>query len=249
MANATQYRTVGFSQLVLNDSPRPDGRLVASIRQHGILEDLLVREWRGKYKVIAGNRRARAVERILEEEDWHEDALPIPIKIIPPALCLAAQVATNNLGKKNPLADLDAILSISDRLLKKGKSEKEIQTYISKELGLTAATQRQRLRLKGIPDSVREAIIEGRCAPTTAIVFMTLPAATRKKLLKKLSVEGGKLTANDVRDAQRTGRVEALDNLHLWDRMEEPIPAPAQTKVVEEFIQPIPKEITDAPSD
>lgn len=215
----TDYTTLVFTDLILNDSPRPDGRLVASIRQHGILEDLLVREYRGKYKVIAGNRRARAVERILEEDNLPADALKIPCKVIPLALCLAAQVATNNLGKKNPLADCDAILSITKKMTEKGKSQREIELYIGKELGLTVGMQRKRLRLAGLPPEVRLAIIEGRCAVGTAEAFMSLPARTRNKLLKaKLSNEEGRLTAGDIREARQVGRVAIVES--LWERVE-----------------------------
>jgi ParB family chromosome partitioning protein len=215
------YRLIPLGDLKLGDGPLPDGHLVASVRQHGIFEDILVRPWRDKFKVIAGRRRCLAIQRIATEEDREPTLELLPCKVIEDAeAALAAMVVTNNLGKKNPLADCDAIVSLTNKYVKAGKTQKEITKAITKELRISAATQAKRLKLLSLPVEVRQAICEGTCATSTAEQFHALSPKQVKKLVAMLE-ENGKLTAKDIKEARQTGIVKHVESLNLWEQVPE----------------------------
>lgn len=213
------YQLIPFGQLKLSDGPRPDANLVESIRSWGVFEDLLVRPWRNQFSVIAGRRRALAVSRIATEDDRDPAEELLPCKVITdPEAALAAMVATNNIGKRNPLADCDAIVKLTGRYIKEGLGPVEITKRITKELRLTAGTQKKRLKLRYLPTEVRFAICEGNVAVSTAEHFEALSKDQRAELLAKLE-ETGKITAADLKATRQTGIVRTVESMKLFTRL------------------------------
>jgi ParB-like chromosome segregation protein Spo0J len=217
-AAAPVYQQIRIADLILSDGPPPTAALINNIRQYGIFEDVIVRPFRSRFKVIAGRRRVAALKRIANEEgydNWGEQL--VPCKIITDAdLALAALVATNNLGKANPLADLDAIHQLTKKLLKTGSNQREIEKHIFKTLGLTAATQRKRLKLASLKSEFRFALGEGCLSVANAEKITALPEELQAKLLVLLD-EKGSLTTKDVQEVKTVRATSLL--ISLFDRI------------------------------
>ena len=207
-----------YRELIIADSPPPDARLRESIRAHGLFEPVIIRPYRSKYKVIAGNRRLRAIAEIATDEERNLDEQPIPCIVVEDAdRALAAMTATNNLRRANPLTDLAAILDLQKRLIKKGLNVREIEREISKTLGITAARQRSLLELEKLAPQFRMGMIEGALALSTARQILKLDAYKQKKLASQLD-EAGRITAKDVAAHRKAATMQLSESLP-WEQI------------------------------
>ena len=221
-----RYRVneIYMDRLIIGESPPPDARLVNSIRQWGILEPLIVRPYRDKFKIIAGNRRAKAMARLAEELDLKIEEVSLPcLLVVDASLAMAAMVMTNNCRKANPLSDLQAIEDMTTKLMKAGKSQEEIQKAIRVELGIPVGTQRKRLKLASLIPELRIAITENRLAPTSAERIASLDKKKQQRLYKLLDDRGekGRITAKDVKEAICVQVSEYTTKLP-WDQLAPP---------------------------
>lgn len=218
------YKTIRYGDLILGEAPAPDARIRKSIEQHGMFDIVIVRPWRDKFRVIAGNRRCMSIRVIALDRDLIVNDQPVYCRVIDdPDLALAAMVATNNARRINALSDLTAMLAITTRAIKKGLNVEEIEQLILRELGLTTATQRKRLKLKDLAQEFKMAVMERRMPISAAEQIAGLDARRQKALLKLLESRGplGRLTAKDVRE-QRVGQTHAAADRLPWEQIAEP---------------------------
>jgi ParB family chromosome partitioning protein len=124
--------------------------LAASIREHGVVEPILVRQEGGSYRILAGERRWRAAQRA-------------GLKEIPAVLREATEREAFELALVENLqrADLNAIeeaeayeVLLTDHGL--------TQEVIAKRVGKERSTVANALRLLKLPDDVREAVRDGQ---------------------------------------------------------------------------------------
>ncbi len=197
-------KLIPLTDLILGSSPPPIKGLIDSIREHGIFELLLVYPFRNKYKIIAGNRRARAT-KVIAEEGEGENVPQLPCRVLEDKdETLAAMVATNNLGKRNPLTDLEAINLITKKLMAQGKDQLEITRSISKQLRLAAGTQKKRLRLNDLIPDLKIALCEGQMTVSVAEKVSGLSEDEQKELLAQL-IEHGRVTTRQVKELREVG--------------------------------------------
>jgi ParB/RepB/Spo0J family partition protein len=177
----------------------PDPALVASIRQHGVLQPvLLVRTERETLWVAEGRRRIKAARLA--------GAVTIPAWITDgdDGLAAAFGLVTHGTRRDNPAAELAAI----EQLLALGASEQAI----ARETGLRLATIRQRLRLRQLDPNLHQAFRLGRLAIGVAEQAAKLPAIAQARLATKLK-EAGKVTATDVAAERQVRREDAATAL------------------------------------
>ncbi len=124
--------------------------LAASIREHGIVEPILVRKEGGKYRILAGERRWRAAQRAGLRE--------IPAVVREASEREAFELA---LVENIQRADLNAIeeaeaydVLVSDH----GLTQEELAKRVGKERSTVANS----LRLLKLPEDVREAVRDGQ---------------------------------------------------------------------------------------
>jgi ParB family transcriptional regulator, chromosome partitioning protein len=124
--------------------------LAASIREHGVVEPILVRKAGGKYRILAGERRWRAAQRA-------------GLKEVPAILREATDREAFELALVENIqrADLNAIeeaeaydVLVSDHGL--------TQDEIAKRVGKERSTVANALRLLKLPEEVREAVRGGQ---------------------------------------------------------------------------------------
>ncbi|HET9554677.1 MAG TPA: ParB/RepB/Spo0J family partition protein [Anaeromyxobacteraceae bacterium] len=153
--------------------------LAASIREHGIVEPILVRREGGKYRILAGERRWRAAQRAGLRE--------VPALVREATERQAFELA---LVENIQRADLNAIEEAEayDVLASEhGLTQEEIAKRVGKERSTVANA----LRLLKLPEEVRDAVREGQLDMGHARALLGLEDADAMKKLALRSVREG----------------------------------------------------------
>ena len=188
--------------------PEKMAQLTASVREHGILENLLVRpmpKQKDTYELVAGERRYRAAREAGLTE------VPVTIKELSDEQALAISLIENLQREDlNPVEETEGILWLLSRSLKLpvgevssllyrmhnqltgkvtnnviGKQEKSVSGIFA-ELGLMSweSFVSNRLPLLKLPEEVLEALRKGEIAYTKAkAISKVADGGARKKLL------------------------------------------------------------------
>ena len=151
--NRFQPRQV-FGEKELNE-------LADSIKEHGIIQPLILRPLGDKYEIIAGERRYKAasiaglynVPAIILEKDDNESA---ELAII------------ENIQRKD-LTPIEEAKSYQ-KLLNRGLTQEEI----AKKLGIAQSTVANKLRLLTLPDEVQDALLNTRISERHARALLKL---------------------------------------------------------------------------
>jgi len=184
----TAVRDIPLERVVPNPSqPRMTwhqetlNELAASIREHGVLQPILVRPAGEDYEIIAGERRWRAsklagkdtISAIVERFD---DATALEIALI------------ENLQREDlsPLDEAVIYKKMTDEL---GYSIRNLAAKLGKDKGYVE----NRLRLASAPDDVREMVAQRYDTLSAAYELMKLEDKRRRRALAK-QVIAGKLT-------------------------------------------------------
>ncbi|MDQ2913844.1 MAG: ParB/RepB/Spo0J family partition protein [Chloroflexota bacterium] len=179
--------------------------LAASIREHGVLQPILVRPAGDEYEIIAGERRWRAsklagketVPAIVERFD---DSTALEIALI------------ENLQRED-LSPLDEAVIYKKMTGELGYSIRNLATKLSKDKGYVE----NRLRLASAPDDVREMVAQRYDTLSAAYELMKLENKRRRQSLAK-QIIGGKLTLLRLHD-----QVERI--LHPGEKVHKAEPA------------------------
>jgi ParB family chromosome partitioning protein len=153
--------------------------LAASIREHGVVEPILVRREGGKYRILAGERRWRAAQRAGLRE--------VPALVREATDRQAYELA---LVENIQRADLNAIEEAEayDVLASEhGLTQEEIAKRVGKERSTVANA----LRLLKLPDEVRGAVAEGQLDMGHARALLGLEDADAMKKLALRSIREG----------------------------------------------------------
>ena len=152
--------------------------LAASIKEHGILQPIVVTKEDGKYKIVAGERRWRAAKVAGLEK------IPAIIRTLDSQNRLELSIIENAQREDlNPLELATAYaklstqfnLSPADIAAKVGKSEASIQSY---------------MRLLNLPDFAKQVMIEEKLTEGVMRPLVIRDETTIKKVLPKIVKEG-----------------------------------------------------------
>jgi ParB family chromosome partitioning protein len=136
-------------------------RLAGSLRDHGQLQPVLVRKDRGRYVLVAGERRWRAAKRA-------------GLSTVQALLCTGGDVLTLQLIEnllREDLKPVEQARSFAAIMKKEGWSARELGRQLSLDhTGITRA-----LKLIDLPKEVQEAVDEGEIPPTTAYEISKRP--------------------------------------------------------------------------
>ena len=171
-----------------------DAELVASIKAHGLLENLVVAQ-RSKtlYGVAAGARRLRALNALAAEKHIPKNH-PVPCLVIEPDAAAESSLAENVV--RIPMHPADQVVAFS-RLAREGATTEQIAA----RFGVAERTVQKRVRLGGLPDEIIDAYREGRINADTAEAFaVTADTRFQRNIFKGLA-ESGQLHGHAVRRA------------------------------------------------
>lgn len=153
--------------------------LVQSVKEHGVLQPLLVREVGSKFELIAGERRLRASQAAL---------LPkVPVIVIEASDEKALEIALiENLQREdlNPIEEAEGYAL----LLKKFNLTQE---KVAQKVGKARASIANALRLLELSDSTRKYISDGLISVGHAKVLLSLDNDKEKEILVKQTIKEG----------------------------------------------------------
>ena len=174
----TQVREIALSEIVPSPfQPRKifrDGQLdelVDSIRQHGIIQPLVVREVAGKKELIAGERRWRASQKlglktvpVVTKEASDKDVLEMAL--------------IENLQREdlNPIEEAQAYTRLAEEF-------SLTQENIAKRVGKNRATVANVMRLLDLDPDVRSLLATGRITSGHAKVLLAVREPEKQRIL------------------------------------------------------------------
>ena len=168
--------------------------LAASIREHGVLQPILVRPAGEGYEIIAGERRWRSSKLA------GRDTIPAIVERFDDATALEIALIENL--QREDLSPLDEAIIYKKMTGELGYSIRQLAAKLGKDKGYVE----NRLRLSNAPDDVREMVAQRYDTLTAAYELMKLDNARRRKALAK-QVLAGQLTLIRLHD-----RVERILN-------------------------------------
>ncbi|MEM7136883.1 MAG: ParB/RepB/Spo0J family partition protein [Myxococcota bacterium] len=168
--------------------------LSASIREHGVLEPILVRKRAaGGFEIIAGERRWRAAQQAGLKE------LPIFVHDLGDEAAFEAALVENLQREDlNPLETARAFQRLVDDF---GYTQEAIATKVGKE----RSTVTNALRLLKLPEAVMALVEDGELTEGHARALLAAPNVAAMNKLAKVAVAKGW----SVREAERQARKQA----------------------------------------
>ena len=177
--NRFQPRLV-FDEKALNE-------LADSIKEHGIIEPIIVRQLNDKYEIIAGERRYKAA--------CLAGLTKVPVIVRNLSDYKSAQVAViENVQRRNlnPMEEAKSYKRILDQGLK-------TQEELAKEIGVSQSTIANKLRLLSLAEPVKQALSENKISERHARALLKLSSLDKQEeMLNK--VINKRLTVKDLDD-------------------------------------------------
>lgn len=149
---------ISFSSDPIRDHDDEDiSGLVASIKEHGLLEPIIVRPVGKRFEVVAGNRRLRACKLLRYRR----------VKCVVTGLddSEAYEVALVENVQRRTLDPLEEAMAFRSYCQKFGWGS---QTKLARKLGKSQEYISHRLKLLELPEGVKEELRSGRLNPTAA---------------------------------------------------------------------------------
>ncbi len=169
----------------LNFDEQSLNELAASIKEHGIIQPLVLRRLNDKYEIIAGERRYKAAKIA--------GLTSVPAVIAQMDDNTSAEVAIVENVQRRDLSSIEEAKSYK-ALLDKGYLTQE---DLAKKMGLSQSAISNKLRLLTLPEEVQNAIMEGKISERHARSLLQLDnAESQKEWLNKIIDE--RITVRDL---------------------------------------------------
>ncbi|MGA2928538.1 MAG: hypothetical protein ABSG43_21610 [Solirubrobacteraceae bacterium] len=220
-----QYRLVRLDDLAGYQDARPAAGLVELIARVGrvLAPVLVVAQADGRWRLVDGRRRAKAVALLEGEGRWPSPAT-LPALIITTPDSPSAEVrrgltlALHASRSPSPASELAAIEAILARAA--AADEQATVKRIAAQTAMPIQTVRRRLRLRALSPELRAALDRGELAVSVAERAARLTAEQQATLQQTLAA-GERITLNSVRGIARrraTGAAAALPDDVFEDR-------------------------------
>lgn len=136
--------------------------LVASVREKGVIQPLIVRQAEGHYQIIAGERRWRAAQKAGLKD------VPVVIQDVSEDWALEMALIENIQREDlNPIEEADAYRNLMNRF---DLSQDEIAQRVGKDRSTVANA----LRLLRLPTAIQQDVVEGRMSMGHARTLLAL---------------------------------------------------------------------------
>lgn len=166
--------------------------LADSIRQHGILEPLIVTRSGSGYTLVAGERRWRAA-RLAGLR-----TVPVVVKDTSPQQLLELALVENI--QRQDLGPLEEAAAYRQLLEEHGLTQEEV----ARRVGKSRSTVANSLRLLNLPPEAKAALEEGRITEGHARTLLSLPT-TEQQLALLASMLAAGVTVREAEEAARRG--------------------------------------------
>jgi ParB family chromosome partitioning protein len=162
--------------------PTEIASLADSLRQHGMLQPVIVRQVNDRYQLIAGERRLRASI----EAQLHE----IPARVFDLDDQRVAELAMVENLQREDLNAIEKAIAFREYLGQYGGTQEEL----ANRLGLDRSTVSNLIRLLDLPEEVRQAVLDKKISQGHARALLGLPdhdailGACKRVIAENLSV-------------------------------------------------------------
>ncbi len=198
---AAELRNIPVNEIARNPfQPRKDfnpdelNELSDSIREHGVLQPILVREFDGAYQLIAGERRWLASQRA--------GLTQIPCRVVDVIDQTAFDYALEENLKRKDLTDIEKALAFRQYLDHFHCSIEEL----GKQLSMSRSAVSNILRLLELPESVRNALSAGKISSGHARSLLPLPEADQLAVCGQIQAEQLSVRQSEAIVRQMLGR-------------------------------------------
>ncbi|RLS58775.1 MAG: ParB/RepB/Spo0J family partition protein [Planctomycetota bacterium] len=196
-----ELRNIPIADLTRNPfQPRKDfhqedlNELADSVREHGILQPLLVREYEGTYQLIAGERRWLAAQRA--------GLTVVPCRVVDVVDQTAFEYALEENLKRKDLSDIEKAFAFREYLSHFSCSIEDL----GKQLSMSRSAVSNMLRLLDLPVPVRNAISSGKISSGHARSLLPLPEADQLAMCGRIQAEGLSVRQTEATVRQMLGR-------------------------------------------
>jgi ParB family chromosome partitioning protein len=170
------------------------GELASSIKEHGVLQPLLVREVDGGFQVIAGERRWQASIKA--------GLTTVPCRIVDVIDKTACEYALEENLKRKDLGDLEKAQAFRDYLNAFGCTVEEL----AKQLSMNRSTVSNFLRLLDLAEPVRLALASSKITAGHARALLPLEVADQLALCGRIQAESLSVRATEAAARKILGR-------------------------------------------
>ena len=212
---AAELRNVPVAEISRNPfQPRKDfnpedlNELSDSIREHGVLQPILVRELDGAYQLIAGERRWLASQRA--------GLTSIPCRVVDVIDQTAFDYALEENLKRKDLSDIEKAQAFRQYLDHFHCSIEEL----GKQLSMSRSAVSNIQRLLELPEPVRNALSSGKISSGHARSLLPLPEADQLAVCGQIQAEQLSVRQVEAIVRQRLGREKKVP-------VAEPVAAPS----------------------
>jgi len=149
--------------------------LAVSIKEHGVIQPIIVRSVNGKYEIIAGERRYKAsalagltkIPAIIRDLDDKESS----------KVALLENLQRKNLNPIEEARTYQKILEI----------DQMTQEQLAKTMGKSQSSVANKIRLLSLPEEIQEALLQEQISERHARTLLNIPdAQQQKEMLKKV---------------------------------------------------------------
>lgn len=183
-----------------------DRCLITSIREHGLLQPILIRPLAHGFEIVAGHRRFNACRSLR----WR--FIPCKIRDLTDKEAYEIQL-TENMQRKSmdPIEEAEAFRryvidfgwgGVTELAAKIGKSEE----YVS-----------HRIQLLKLPDEVKQHLIKNRLNVSSALELTTIPAEKQNMIAQQMDM--GNLTVRQIRELKSQIKTDTFDAGPMTDQV------------------------------
>jgi ParB family chromosome partitioning protein len=196
-----EVKMIHPSQFAIRDKfqkCRPeDEALVNSIREHGLLQPILIRPLGQGFEIVAGHRRFQACRSLR----WR--SIPCRIREISDKQAYELQL-TENIQRKSmdPIEEAEAFRRYVIDFGWGGVSE------LARKLGMSEEYISHRIQLLKLPDEIKEQILTQRLNVSQAIELSNIPTQTQSEIISE--VIKNNLTVRQIREVKSILKQEGL---------------------------------------
>jgi ParB family transcriptional regulator, chromosome partitioning protein len=196
-----EMKMIRSSQFAVRDrfqrTSDEDNCLIASIREHGLLQPILIRPLSHGFEIVAGHRRFHACRSLR----WR--FIPCKIRELADKEAYEIQL-TENMQRKSmdPIEEAEAFRryvvdfgwgGVTELAAKIGKSEE----YVS-----------HRIQLLKLPEEVKQHIIENRINVSSALELTSIPSEKQNMIMQQ--VASNDLTVRQIREMKSLMKTSSL---------------------------------------
>lgn len=176
--------------------PAALNELIDSIRQHGVLQPVIVRPMGDHYQLIAGERRLIAAKRAGLEH--------VPCRVLELSDQQVCEVSLEENLKRQDLGVLEKAQAFHEYLERFQCTVEEL----SRRLSLDRSTVSNMIRLLDLPDSIKQRVSAGQLTGGHARALLSLPAEAQEELAEKIVSQSLSVrkTEEAVRDKLQEGQ-------------------------------------------